>query len=142
MTVMFTLVPASGKHTTKKNSQVIRKSGSRMFIAQNDKCVASQHDLHRQARDVFGSNRAFGLDDKSAYALDMTFVFEIPKSRKDVVVGEPMRQRPDVGNLAALVSDAMEGILYTDDCQVVEETVRKVWGKRCEIIVSLSRVDA
>ncbi len=138
MTITFTLVPSSGKHTCKKNGMQIRKAGNRTFIGQKPDTVKAQADLHSQARnllELLGSP-----DEDSAYALDMTFVFPIPKSRKDVFVDDVYRQRPDTGNLGALVCDAMEGILYADDCQVVDERVRKVWGTRCAIIVNLSKV--
>ena len=38
----------------------------------------------------------------------------------------------------ALVSDALQGVLYVDDAQVVRETVSKIWGERCEVHVIMS----
>lgn len=45
--------------------------------------------------------------------------------------------RPDVLKLARAVEDALTGILWKDDAQIVDERLRKVWGEpeRCEIVV-------
>lgn len=45
--------------------------------------------------------------------------------------------RPDVLKLARAVEDALTGILWKDDSQIVDERLRKVWGEpeRCEIVV-------
>lgn len=45
--------------------------------------------------------------------------------------------RPDVLKLARAVEDAMTGVVYRDDSQIVLETLRKVYGEpaRCEVIV-------
>lgn len=45
--------------------------------------------------------------------------------------------RPDALKLARAVEDALTGILWKDDAQIVQETLRKVWGEpeRCEITV-------
>ena len=36
--------------------------------------------------------------------------------------------RPDLSNLEKLVEDAMNGIVYPDDSQIVEKHTRKVWA--------------
>lgn len=47
--------------------------------------------------------------------------------------------RPDVLKLARAVEDALSGIVYRDDAQIVEELLRKRYGEpaRCEIEVFL-----
>lgn len=48
--------------------------------------------------------------------------------------------RPDVDNLTKLVSDALNGIAYVDDAQVVELLASKLYGERSEIFVRVSEV--
>jgi Holliday junction resolvase RusA-like endonuclease len=45
--------------------------------------------------------------------------------------------RPDVLKLARAVEDALTGIVWVDDSQIVDERLRKLWGvpERCEIVV-------
>ena len=129
--ITLVLVPSNGKHVTKKNSQVIRKRGASRFIAQNDTCKAAELDLHRQARAAYPHPPLVSVP----CVLDLVFVFA---TKDRAVWGTPKSTRPDVGNLAALVSDAMQGILYVDDAQVVRETTSKIWGERCEVRVIMS----
>lgn len=49
--------------------------------------------------------------------------------------------KPDVLKLARAVEDALTGVIWRDDCQIVDETLSKMWGTpaRVEVvIVSLS----
>jgi len=45
--------------------------------------------------------------------------------------------RPDALKLARAVEDALEGVVYRNDAQIVEESLAKRWGEpeRCEIAV-------
>jgi Holliday junction resolvase RusA-like endonuclease len=57
----------------------------------------------------------------------------IPKKRKEMVV------RPDLSKLVRSTEDAMTGVLYADDAQVVELSVRKHYGapERVEVSVAV-----
>lgn len=50
---------------------------------------------------------------------------ELPKSRPKRVESEPDTYKPDVDNIAKNVLDALNGIAWDDDSQVVELIVRK-----------------
>ena len=112
----LTIVPASGKHTTKKNSMVIRKKGASRFIGQNDVAKAAQADYARQARAQWQGPPLTG-------AVWMVASF--------YVSGEASA-RPDVSNLVSMLHDALEGICYLDDAQVTHcdsYKVRSATGK-------------
>lgn len=40
------------------------------------------------------------------------------------------------------IEDALEGVVYVDDCQVFDGPPRKVWGERDETRVTVRRVEA
>jgi hypothetical protein len=42
--------------------------------------------------------------------------------------GKPHHQKPDLDNLLKLVCDALNGLVWHDDAQIAEVTVRKIWG--------------
>jgi Holliday junction resolvase RusA-like endonuclease len=52
---------------------------------------------------------------------------------------EPML-KPDVDNIAKVVLDALNGLAYIDDKQVISLVVRKVWGEPEELIVKIEEV--
>lgn len=49
--------------------------------------------------------------------------------------------RPDSVKLLRAVEDALTGIAWRDDSQVVHHDVRKVWGDRHETIVTIETLD-
>ena len=60
--------------------------------------------------------------------------FEIPKSwpkwkRQAALLGIYTPGRPDIDNVAKAVLDAFNGIVYKDDSQVYELTVKKIYGQ-------------
>ncbi len=133
--ISFTLVPSKGRHFSKKNSHIAGRGG----IRNAPHTVAAERDLHRQARDLY----PYPHFSEVAYILDLCFVFPISAAAKKRGI-EPMMPvvgRPDTLNLASLVHDALEGVLYEDDSQVVWSSERKVWGERCEIYVTMRSVE-
>lgn len=50
---------------------------------------------------------------------------KLPKQRPKRVTFEPDTFKPDADNIAKAVLDALNGVAYADDSQVVELTVRK-----------------
>lgn len=69
----------------------------------------------------------------------LNFYFKVPasyskKRRQDIVDGvELFTKRPDVDNLAKAVLDALNGVLYVDDSQIVELSVCKHYGESAKI---------
>lgn len=75
--------------------------------------------------------------------LDAYFIYKIPKS------GKYAKEKPgdhciadygDRGNCLKMIEDALEGIVYKDDCQVVAGIVRKIWGEEDTYRVFISPV--
>ena len=64
-------------------------------------------------------------------------VFKRPKSNKT----PEHIQRPDADNCSKLVQDAMNGIVYRDDCQIVAFDVSKEWGEESFMIVDVWSLD-
>ena len=57
-------------------------------------------------------------------SVNIVFTFKQPKSNKTAV----HTQRPDLDNCFKLVTDAMNGIVYKDDSQIVWFAGVKMWG--------------
>ena len=68
-----------------------------------------------QYRDAFGRH----------VPLRMSIVFYIRRPKRTIM--EFPTGRPDLTNLEKTVEDAMNGIVYRDDAQIVEKSSRKVW---------------
>ena len=66
------------------------------------------------------------------------FYFDKPKSTKKSVVHKITK--PDVSKLARSCEDAMTGIVYKDDSQIVSETVRKHFGLPARAVIQVRQL--
>ncbi len=69
--------------------------------------------------------------------IDIDIFFKIAKSRKDLSVGDPHTQRPDVDNIVKTITDGLNGFAYYDDSQIFKLTANKSWGNTGEVIVKI-----
>lgn len=49
---------------------------------------------------------------------------------------------PDCGKLSRGVEDALTGVVWRDDCQIVGETHWKQWGESAKVLVEVYRLEA
>ena len=74
----------------------------------------------------------------------LTAYLRIPQSvskkrRADMLSGaERPTKKPDGDNLAKLTMDALNGVCWRDDVQVVDLTVRKFWSDEPRLVVEIS----
>ena len=74
---------------------------------------------------------------EGAVELVIQFTFKKPKSNK-----KPLHtQRPDLDNCAKLVSDAINGIAFVDDSQVISLACTKGWGETGKIVLLVDEVN-
>lgn len=64
--------------------------------------------------------------------VEITYRRRLPASRPKKVVREPDLGKPDVDNVAKAVLDALNGVAYADDAQVVDLRIRKQRRRREE----------
>ena len=70
--------------------------------------------------------------------IDATFIFIKPKSTPKKVKYPAVK--PDLKNLVWGLEDAMEGIVYKNDSQVVEHVTRKLYGDPPGIRVKVGKI--
>jgi Holliday junction resolvase RusA-like endonuclease len=90
--------------------------------------TSAKQRAHRKTLAAFltGAAKANGwkLGYRGPLELEIVCVFERAKSNKTT----HHTQRPDASNLAKLIEDTANGILWHDDSQVIDLRVRKIWG--------------
>ena len=75
--------------------------------------------------------------------LEITAVFGVPerfsKAVRQKMLAREIRptKRPDADNIAKIVADALNGVAWHDDAQVVSMAVSKVYGETPEVRVCL-----
>ena len=87
------------------------------------------------------SRRKPVTDREKALAVTITAIFRVPEigrascrerdseKKKRELVGKPYTKKPDADNLAKAILDALNGMAYPDDAQIVNLKVRKWYGE-------------
>ena len=79
---------------------------------------------------------------EGAIRLEFLAVFGIPESwskkKRAAAMYRAVTKRPDFDNLAKLASDALNGVVYKDDAQIAEASIRKIYGPQPKIVVTIS----
>lgn len=112
----------------------------------NPKAKSWQREVKIAAREALDAIGPDGLLTADAVSVSMTFYAARPKGHygtgRNAAVLKPSAPplpivKPDSLKLARGTEDAMTGVVYKDDSQVVDLTVRKRYGlpERCEIVV-------
>ena len=77
-------------------------------------------------------NKLEKFSDDTPILMDVIFHMPMPKSwskkKKEMVCGQFNRQKPDASNLLKAVEDALNGVVYHDDSQIVQVRVTKEWS--------------
>lgn len=96
---------------------------------------AKDRAWERQVKDTYinGGGPHFG---SKPVAIDVTVYRELPASKPKRVKAEADTHKPDASNILKSIEDALNGIAYDDDSQVVFATIRKMPRTRM-----LERVD-
>ena len=93
-------------------------------------------DYERKVKDCYLMEYPTGLAFKDEpIELILNVYFQIPKSvskkkREDLLVYHYPTKRPDADNLLKSVADALNGVCFTDDCQIVHAVVNKIWSEK------------
>lgn len=79
---------------------------------------------------------------QGALQIDITFYMQMPKSSA-IKTKQMLNQmilpikRPDIDNLSYLVVNAMKGIIYEDDSQIVDLNLHKRYGENPKTIIKV-----
>ena len=87
----------------------------------------------------FGERRA-----KEPISIEIAAYFEVPKSwskkkKEQAYLGfiKPTI-KPDIDNITKTILDALNGVAYEDDKQVIQCAVIKWYGKKSQVVISIA----
>jgi len=118
----------------------IYKRGNRQFIGNSDKSITYKNILKTLVMaEMYQKERIDGM-----VKVNILFRYKLPQSaskedRDRVESGMAIRKatKPDVDNILKQLLDAMNGIVYTDDSQIVEIKASKWYSKKDEVIITI-----
>ena len=97
-------------------------------------------EYRRQCRD-------FRFKDKAMLAITIEAHFGIPKSaskkNRTLMIEKKLRpvKKPDGDNIIKVVCDALNGLAYHDDAQIVDMVIRKYYAESPKLVISIREVD-
>jgi len=80
-------------------------------------------------------------------SLNIFMVLEPPKStpkrKREWLIekGIPVTKKPDLDNVAKLVGDSFNGVVFEDDSQVSELWIRRVYGEANKTVIGVSSLE-
>lgn len=87
------------------------------------------------------------FEDKDMLAITIEAYFSIPKSaskkRRALMIEKALRpvKKPDGDNIIKVVCDALNGVAYHDDAQIVDMVVRKYYAEAPKLVISIRCID-
>lgn len=80
---------------------------------------------------------------KTPLTVDITFYLPIPKSTSKLLTKQMINgtalpyRRPDLDNLAYVVTNAMKELVYEDDSQIVDLILKKRYGQEPKTVIKV-----
>ena len=101
-------------------------------------------DYEKKVKESYLSEYPTGIAFESEpLSMILNIYMAVPKSvskkkRDHMIVYEyPTKHNGDLDNLLKSVADALNGVAYTDDCQIVHVTVNKFWSEEAKAEVTI-----
>lgn len=101
-------------------------------------------DYETKVKESYLSEYPAGLAfENEPISMTLNIYMAVPKSvskkkREHMICFEyPTKHNGDCDNLLKSVADALNGVAYTDDCQIVHVTVNKFWSETAKAEVTL-----
>lgn len=85
----------------------------------------AERELREAAIERIGKDAPQPFFGKSPVGVQITCYEPLPASKPRSVASEPFTKKPDVDNIAKLVLDALNGVMWADDAQIVHLDVTK-----------------
>lgn len=114
----------------------MRTNGKRHFVPAPQRGYAEMIALHAR-KAMAGLDM---LDGPLRLTVRATYEYPLSWSAKKRAETLWKTSRPDADNILKLAKDSMNGIVYSDDALVAEETVQKKYGPVASLAVSVERI--
>lgn len=148
LTVFRLVVYGAPQPAGSKKAFILGKGPNRRAIITDDakRSRPWKNNVAQQAGEAMADH---GLDALLAGPLHVTFQFyrRRPKShfgaRGNVKPKAPPypTTKPDLLKLARAVEDALAGVVYQDDAQIISEELRKLYGEPERVVVEISKLE-
>ena len=132
------------------NGPVIGKSRPR-FTTRNGYVTAytpkKTLDYEKKVREAYlNEYQPLRWVDKEPLEMIVNAYFEIPKSaskkaKENMLLNEYPTKKPDFDNILKSIADALNGMAYEDDCQIVSATVNKFWSESAKAEITIRSIN-
>ena len=132
-----------------KRAFVVPGTGRASVVDANPRAKSWKQEVRHAASQAYDAERHGLLDG----ALRVSFVFAMTRPKSHFRTGKNAHLlrdaapvfpvgKPDLLKLARAVEDALTGVIYRDDAQIVVEELRKEYGDTARTVVSVNTADS
>ena len=100
-----------------------------------DKSRTWKQDVKAQVLDALN-----GTPEIHDGALDLRLIFHLPRPKSLPKKVVHHTKKPDADNLCKAIKDALRGVLYRDDSQIVTLEVHKQYGDPPRVIIAIGEI--
>ena len=126
----------------KARARTVRGRGGQTFSYTPDETVLYENLV----KTCYSQNCRFSFQNGEALDVHIHAFYDIPKStskkkREQMLSGDILpTKKPDIDNIAKCILDALNGVAYHDDTQVVLLTIRKSYSEIPRVEVEINKI--
>ena len=135
--------PPVGKGRPRFGVRRSKDGGAYVSVRTPDKTVIYENQVKLEYREQTGG---FKFPDGAMLEIEIEAYFSIPKSaskkkRAEMLTGDIRpTKKPDMDNVLKAIADALNGIAYHDDSQIVRAVVDKFYDAAPRAIITISEI--
>ena len=126
-----------GEPQGKARARVVRKRGGKGVTSYTPNKTTDYEALVRWEFIRVNHLKHFSENQTGAVSIQIFAYFSIPKSAKKTLPGSPCCKKPDADNILKIICDALNGVAYHDDSQIVHAEVSKFWSDVSRVEVEI-----
>lgn len=132
-----------GKPIAKARPKFFRRGN---FVGTYDAQEKTKNDIAILAQKV-AQEQLYGNPLIGELVVSIDCFFEPPKSiskkQLDLMLTNKIRhtKRPDCTNIAKFYEDAFNGVIWKDDSQIVQLTIRKWFGETAKVLITIQEIE-
>ena len=126
----------------KARARTVRGRGGQTFSYTPEETVLYENLV----KTCYSQNCRFSFQNGEALDVHIHAFYDIPKStskkkREQMLLGDILpTKKPDIDNIAKCILDALNGVAYHDDTQVVLLTIRKSYSEIPRVEVEINKI--
>jgi Holliday junction resolvase RusA-like endonuclease len=132
-----------GPPTAKARAQIVKQKGGKAHGYTPKKTASYESRVYAEGRRVMGDTPPLRCPVSMQISINKPLPQSWPKWRKEYALRGLVRPAavPDCSNVVKAVEDGLIGVVYVDDCQIVDADAEQWYAEQPEVIVTIYKLE-